>query len=133
VAPAVFNTDVVEQLDQAGSIPVRLRQPATELRLEGTACGAGMTVRSRFRSVGSPAVPDSDNDIENRVAVLERQILQLNEQVALPTSEAAAARVLAAGADHSLGDKVTQGFDTLGTGMAQIMALLTPNSSSERS
>jgi hypothetical protein len=27
VAPAVFNTDVVEHLDQAGSIPVRLRQP----------------------------------------------------------------------------------------------------------
>jgi len=27
VAPAVFNTDVVEQLDQAGSIPVRLRRP----------------------------------------------------------------------------------------------------------
>ena len=26
VAPAVFNTDVVEQLDQAGSIPVRLRR-----------------------------------------------------------------------------------------------------------
>ena len=123
-----------------------------------------MTVRSRFRSVRSSAVPDSDNDIENRVAVLERQILRLNERVALPTSEATAARVLAAGADHdvsevraelrahtqvlnalretqleldkkvhSLGDKVTQGFDTLGTGMAQIMALLTPNSSSERS
>jgi len=28
VAPAVFKTDVVEYLDQAGSIPVRLRQPA---------------------------------------------------------------------------------------------------------
>jgi hypothetical protein len=27
VVPAVFNTDVVEQLDQAGSIPVRLRRP----------------------------------------------------------------------------------------------------------
>ena len=27
VAPAVFKTDVVEYLDQAGSIPVRLRQP----------------------------------------------------------------------------------------------------------
>jgi len=26
VAPAVFKTDVVEYLDQAGSIPVRLRQ-----------------------------------------------------------------------------------------------------------
>jgi hypothetical protein len=30
VAPAVFNTDVVEQLDQAGSIPVRLRHRLTE-------------------------------------------------------------------------------------------------------
>jgi hypothetical protein len=27
VVPAVFNTDVVEYLDQAGSIPARLRQP----------------------------------------------------------------------------------------------------------
>jgi hypothetical protein len=30
VAPAVFNTDVVEQLDQAGSIPVRLRHRLAE-------------------------------------------------------------------------------------------------------
>ncbi len=30
VAPAVFNTDVVEQLDQAGSIPVRLRNRLAE-------------------------------------------------------------------------------------------------------
>jgi len=30
VAPAVFNTDVVEQLDQAGSIPVRLRNQLAE-------------------------------------------------------------------------------------------------------
>jgi amidase len=28
VAPAVFNTDVIEYLGQAGSIPVRLRQSA---------------------------------------------------------------------------------------------------------
>ena len=63
-----------------------------------------MTVRSRFRSVRSSTVPDSDNDIENRIAVLERQILRLNERVALPTSEATAARVLAAGADHDVSE-----------------------------
>ena len=31
MAPAVFKTDVVEYLDQAGSIPVRLRQPVVPL------------------------------------------------------------------------------------------------------
>jgi chromosome segregation ATPase len=49
-------------------------------------------------------VPDSENDIENRVAVLERQILRLHEQVALATSEAAAARVLASGADRDVSE-----------------------------
>ena len=29
VGPAVFNTDVIEYLGQAGSIPVRLRQPTS--------------------------------------------------------------------------------------------------------
>ena len=32
VAPAVFKTDVVEHLDQAGSIPVRLRQQPVDGR-----------------------------------------------------------------------------------------------------
>ena len=49
-------------------------------------------------------MPDSDNEIENRVGVLERQLLRLREDVALATSEAAAARVLAAGADHDVSE-----------------------------
>jgi chromosome segregation ATPase len=51
-------------------------------------------------------VPDSDHndDIENRVAVLERQFLRLREQVTLAVSEAAAARLLAAGADHDVSE-----------------------------
>ena len=107
---------------------------------------------------------DDENEIESRVAVLEREMLRLREQIALTSSEAAAARVLAAGADHDvsevraelqahtqalnalretqrelgrkidrLEDKVTQGFGTLATGMAQITALLTPDEGSEQS
>lgn len=45
------------------------------------------------------SVPDSDDNFENRLAVLEREIAQLREQVALTSSDAAAARVLASGAD----------------------------------
>ncbi len=128
------------------------------------------------------AVPDSPDDIETRVTVLEREVLRLREQVALTSSDAAAARLLASGADHdvsevraelrahtqalnalretqleqgraiasldqrvtgleqkvtgleqkvtSLDQKVTEGFAMLGTGMAQITALLSGNAGS---
>jgi uncharacterized coiled-coil protein SlyX len=120
-------------------------------------------------------VPDSDDDIETRVTILEREVVQLRQQVALNISDAAAARVLAAGADHDVSEvraelrahtqalnalretqleqgraiagleqklagqdqklagldqKVTEGFSMLGTGMAQITALLTQNAGS---
>jgi len=44
-------------------------------------------------------VADSD-DIETRLAIVERGVAQLREQAALTSSEAAAARMLAAGADR---------------------------------
>ena len=150
MGPAVFNTDVIEYLGQAGSIPVRLRQPPTRSRIA--------------------AVPDSNDDIETRVAILEREVVRLREQVALSSSAAAGARVLAAGADRDVSEvraelrahtqalnalretqleqgraiagldqkvtgldqtvtgldqRLTEGFATLGVGMAQITALLT--------
>jgi chromosome segregation ATPase len=49
-------------------------------------------------------VPDSDDDIETRVTILEREVVQLRQQVALNISDAAAARVLAAGADHDVSE-----------------------------
>ncbi|MGH3814976.1 MAG: hypothetical protein ACRDUV_21450 [Pseudonocardiaceae bacterium] len=119
---------------------------------------------------------DSDNDLETRVRILEREVARLREQAVLTSSDAAAARVLAAGADHdvsevrselrahtqalnalretqleqgqaingllqdvdglqqqvaeqgraivSLDQKMSAGFATLNTGMAQIVALL---------
>jgi uncharacterized protein involved in exopolysaccharide biosynthesis len=101
-------------------------------------------------------VPDSDDDIETRGAILEREVVRLREQVALSSSDAAGARVLAAGADRDVSEvraelrahtqalnalretqleqgraiagldqRMTEGFATLGTGMAQITALLT--------
>ncbi|MGH4011087.1 MAG: hypothetical protein ACRDTH_23500 [Pseudonocardiaceae bacterium] len=128
------------------------------------------------------AVPDSRDDIEARVSILEREVVRLREQVALTSSDANAARVLAAGADHDVSEvraelrahtqalnalretqleqgraiiglehevagldqklaglgqklagldqKVTGGFAMLGTGMAQITALLGGNASS---
>jgi chromosome segregation ATPase len=49
-------------------------------------------------------VAGSDNDIENRVGILEREVARLREQAALTSSDAAAARVLAAGADHDVSE-----------------------------
>jgi hypothetical protein len=49
-------------------------------------------------------VADSDNDIENRVGILEREVARLREQAALTSSDAAAVRVLAAGADHDVSE-----------------------------
>ena len=119
---------------------------------------------------------DSDNNLETRVGILEREVARLREQAVLTSSDAAAARVLAAGADHdvsevrselrahtqalnalretqleqgqainglrqgvdglqqqlteqgraivSLDQKMSTGFATLNTGMAQIVTLL---------
>jgi chromosome segregation ATPase len=49
-------------------------------------------------------VPDSHDDIETRGSILEREIVQLREQVALAVSDAGAARVLAGGADHDVSE-----------------------------
>ena len=94
-------------------------------------------------------MPASGDDFETRLAILERDVAQLREQAALTSSDAAAARVLAAGADHDVsevraelrahtqalnalretqleqGREMREGFATLATGMAQITALLT--------
>ena len=91
VAPAVFNTDVIEYLGQAGSIPVRLRQVAV------SDCHG----KPHRRIAAVSASPD---DIETRVTVLEREVIRLRDQVALTSSEAEAARVLAAGADHDVSE-----------------------------
>lgn len=47
--------------------------------------------------------PVRDN-FEARLASLEREVSQLREQVALSSADAAAARVLAAGADRDVGE-----------------------------
>ena len=47
---------------------------------------------------------DSADDIETRVAILEREVVRLREQVALGSSDAAGARVLAAGADRDVSE-----------------------------
>ena len=49
-------------------------------------------------------MPDSVDDIETRVAILEREVVRLREQVALGSSDAAGARVLAAGADRDVSE-----------------------------
>ncbi|MGH3697605.1 MAG: hypothetical protein ACRDRX_27110 [Pseudonocardiaceae bacterium] len=48
-------------------------------------------------------MPDPD-DIETRLASVEREVARLREQVALSSSDAAAARVLAAGADRDVSE-----------------------------
>jgi hypothetical protein len=49
-------------------------------------------------------VPNSNDDIETRVSVLEGEVALLREQAALTRSDAAGARVLAAGADHDVSE-----------------------------
>ncbi|MGH3885666.1 MAG: hypothetical protein ACRDSZ_03690 [Pseudonocardiaceae bacterium] len=49
-------------------------------------------------------MPDPDDDFETRLAVLEREVARLREQVALTSSDAAAARVLASGADRDVSE-----------------------------
>ena len=49
-------------------------------------------------------VPSSAEDFETRLATLEGEVTRLREQVALTSSDAAAARVLAAGADHDVAE-----------------------------
>lgn len=90
----------------------------------------------------------SSNNLESRVTFLEQEVDQLREQSVATRSDAAAARVLAAGADHEVSDvrtelrahtrvlsalretqleqnkKMTEGFTMLNMGMVQITALL---------
>ncbi|MGH3907820.1 MAG: hypothetical protein ACRDTE_27120 [Pseudonocardiaceae bacterium] len=105
-------------------------------------------------------MPNSDSNLEARIASLERQVAQLQEQTTLPSFDAGAARLLTAtsldmstirdelrvhtrgfsvlqrtqmeqdGAIASLDQKVTEGFATLTTRIAQITALLTEKSGS---
>ncbi len=51
-----------------------------------------------------PPMPPADDDIETRLAVVERDVAELREQLALASSDAAAARTLAAGADHDVSE-----------------------------
>jgi chromosome segregation ATPase len=49
-------------------------------------------------------VADSDSNLENRMGILEREVARLREQAVLTSSDATAARVLAAGADHDVSE-----------------------------
>ncbi|MGH3826170.1 MAG: hypothetical protein ACRDQX_03210 [Pseudonocardiaceae bacterium] len=49
-------------------------------------------------------MPASADDIETRLAIVERDIAKVREQITLACSDAAAARVLAAGADHDVSE-----------------------------
>jgi hypothetical protein len=88
------------------------------------------------------------NDLDRRVHVLEVEFARMREQSAITSSDAAAARVLAGGADRDVsevrselrahtqalnalretqleqGQRMSDGFTTLNAGMAQIAALL---------
>ncbi|MGH3763633.1 MAG: hypothetical protein ACRDS0_24475 [Pseudonocardiaceae bacterium] len=48
-------------------------------------------------------MPPAD-DIETRLATVERDVAELREQLALTSSDASAARTLAAGADHDVAE-----------------------------
>ncbi|MGH3821474.1 MAG: hypothetical protein ACRDRA_01305 [Pseudonocardiaceae bacterium] len=49
-------------------------------------------------------MPAAGDDIETRLSTVERDVAELREQLALTSSEAAAARVLAAGADRDVSE-----------------------------
>ena len=56
------------------------------------------------RRGGTIAAMPAADDIETRLATVERNITQLREQLALTSSDAGAARLLAAGADHDVSE-----------------------------
>lgn len=49
-------------------------------------------------------MPPADDDIETRRATVERDVTELPEQLAIISSDAAAVRMLAAGADHDVSE-----------------------------
>lgn len=49
-------------------------------------------------------MPPADDDIEIRLATVEQDVAEPREQLALASSDAAAARTLAAGADHDVSE-----------------------------
>ncbi|MGH3697804.1 MAG: hypothetical protein ACRDRX_28130 [Pseudonocardiaceae bacterium] len=49
-------------------------------------------------------MPATGDDIESRLSTVERDVAELREQLALASSDAAAARTLAAGADHDVSE-----------------------------
>ncbi len=77
-------------------------------RTAGTCDGSGSSGGSHVRhcgpvgSVRIAAVPH--DDLESRVTSLEHEVVRLREQVAITSSDAAAARVLAAGADRDVSE-----------------------------
>ena len=49
-------------------------------------------------------MPAAGDDMETRLSIVERDVAELRKQLALTSSEAAAARVLAAGADRDVSE-----------------------------
>ncbi|MGH3687095.1 MAG: hypothetical protein ACRDQY_19955 [Pseudonocardiaceae bacterium] len=49
-------------------------------------------------------MPPADKNIETRLTVVEHDVAHLREQLALVSSDATAARVLASGADHDVSE-----------------------------
>jgi hypothetical protein len=98
VGPAVFNTDVIEYLGQAGSIPVRLRQPAqlVVLKLRGE-------LRSLDAVSGSAALTEAVNNEDRQVARLSAKRLDIH-------GGSSASLIIAALADHgAAADKRSRG------------------------
>ena len=65
---------------------------------------SSLRVPSLPRCVYHRAMPAAGDDIESRLSVVERDVVELRQQLALTSSEAAAARVLAAGADRDVSE-----------------------------
>ncbi|HKR51362.1 MAG TPA: hypothetical protein VJT72_17625 [Pseudonocardiaceae bacterium] len=71
-------------------------------------------------------MPDPDNDLEARLAVLEREVARLREQTALTSAGEMREGFTAAHAEMREGfAKTREGFAKQAVGTAQITALLT--------
>jgi hypothetical protein len=72
-----------------------------------------------------------EDELEARFTRLEHERAELRERVSFARTDAASARVLAAGADRDVSEvreEMHNGFATLTTGMARIADLLTETS-----
>jgi hypothetical protein len=75
-----------------------------QLGLSGSTSHREATTSRPNTALYDRPMPPADDDIETRLTTVERNVAHISEQLAIISSDAAAARMLAAGADHDVSE-----------------------------